>query len=294
MRDAIERLRAVFTDYAAGKAQNQPRRRLVLPTGAILHQLAGGWGGYFGAKIYSTHVKHGAYFTVLLYDAETAHPLAEMEANWLGQIRTGAVSGLAADRLLPAGEAVEVGCIGTGFQARSQVEAVAAVRPVSRLSVYSRSADKRANFAAEMRDVLGAGTRVELAESSASVGKGCRVLITATWAKDPVIDAEAVEQGTLVLAMGSNQPTRRELPAELVKGNPVVVEDTEACRIEAGDLLLAFDEGDWARVTELKTLVAGQTQIEPGRTVVFKSVGLGLEDIGVGSLVYERALKGYS
>jgi ornithine cyclodeaminase/alanine dehydrogenase-like protein (mu-crystallin family) len=286
MRDAIDRLRAVFTDYAEDRAQNQPRRRLVLPTGAVLHQLAGAWGGYFGAKIYSTHVKHGATFTVLLYEAETGRLLAEIEANWLGQIRTGAVSGLAADCLLGKSEPVEVGCIGSGFQARSQVDAVRAVRRVSRIRVFSRNPEKRAAFAAEV-----GGEPVGSPEEAA---RDARVLITATWARDPVIAADAVRPGTLVLAMGSNQPQRRELPPELVRQNVVVVEDREACRIEAGDLLLAFEEADWERTIQLRDVVAGKAKTEPGRTVVFKSVGLGLEDIGAGSLVYERAVDRYS
>jgi ornithine cyclodeaminase/alanine dehydrogenase-like protein (mu-crystallin family) len=281
MHDAIERLRLAFTDLANGRAQNQPRRRLTLPTGATLHQLAGAWRGYFGTKVYSTQAKHGAWFTVLLYDAESGRPLAEFEANWLGQIRTGAVCGVAADLLLPPREPVEVACIGSGFQARSQLEAIRAVRPVKALRIYSRTPDRRARFAAEMQ-----GTPVDSPEAAAA---GANVLITATWSKDPVIRNEAIEPGTLVLAMGSNQPTRRELPSEVVQQNPVVLEDAEACRIEAGDLLLApWTDADWARATELKDLVTGRRQIEPGRTVVFKSVGLGLEDIAVGSLVFER------
>ena len=101
-------MRNTFEALARGEAQNQPRRRLLLPSGSVLHSMAGAYGGYFGTKIYSTNRKHGAWFTFLLYDAETARPLAEFEANYLGQIRTGAVSGLAAD-LLAAAPEVDVG-----------------------------------------------------------------------------------------------------------------------------------------------------------------------------------------
>src|SRR5689334_2737303 len=118
MKDAISRVRQAFADYAHGSAKNQPRRRLMLDTGAVLHAMAGSWGEYFGTKIYSTHPKHGAWFTFLLFDAETAQPLAQFEANWLGQIRTGATSGVAADILTPD-KPLRVGCIGTGFQAQS-------------------------------------------------------------------------------------------------------------------------------------------------------------------------------
>ena len=90
-------LRSAFLAYGKGEAQNQPRRRLILPTGSMLHSMAASYGNYFGTKVYSTNLKHGAHFTFLLYDADTAKPLAQFEANYLGQIRTGAASGLAAD-----------------------------------------------------------------------------------------------------------------------------------------------------------------------------------------------------
>ena len=106
MTAAIESLRKAFTAYGNGEAQNQPRRRLILPTGAVLHSMAAAFGGYFGTKVYSTHPKHGAHFTFLLYDADTRGRLAQFEANHLGQIRTGAASGLAADLLAP-GEATQ-------------------------------------------------------------------------------------------------------------------------------------------------------------------------------------------
>ena len=227
--ECIERLRVAFTDYAAGEATNQPRRRLYLPTGAVLHTLAGSWREYMGAKIYATHAKHGADFTVLLYDARTAKPLANYEANHLGQIRTGAVSGLAADLLAPAGE-VTVGCIGSGFQAETQLRAIAAVRKIRSVRVWSRREEKRTRFAATMSKLL--GVPVTTAISSSDAANGASVVVTATYAKDPVIEAAAIAPGTVILAMGSNHPQRRELPGELVQQARVVTEDNEACRVE--------------------------------------------------------------
>jgi ornithine cyclodeaminase/alanine dehydrogenase-like protein (mu-crystallin family) len=286
MRDAISALRQAFMDFAAGTAKNQARRRMFLDTGSVLHTLAGAWDGYFGTKVYATHPKHGAWFTVLLFDAATARPLAQFEANWLGQIRTGAASGLATDLLTPRRE-VAVGCIGTGFQAQSQLEAIAAVRTLKSVAVWSRRAEKRDRFAAEMRQVLGVPCRV--AETAEAAAERADILVTATYSKDPVIQADAVGAGTLVLAMGSNNPQRRELPPELVRRSFVVVDDAEACRIEAGDLLLAFDEGDWSRVVELKTLVAHPGKIPTDRPLVFKSVGLGLEDVAAAAWVFQHA-----
>src|SRR5580658_2703356 len=99
MRDCIRLIREVFKDLRTGAALNQPRRRLNLPTGSTLHSLAGAWGKYFGTKIYSSNPRVGANFFFLLFDAESARPLAQFEANYLGQIRTGAASGYATDVL---------------------------------------------------------------------------------------------------------------------------------------------------------------------------------------------------
>jgi len=115
MRECILRMRSVFEELRAGAAQNQPRRRLFLKTGATLHSMAGAWGKYFGTKIYSAHPKFGAYFFFLLFDAETARPLAQFEANYLGQIRTGAASGYATD-ILAAKDATTLAIIGSGFR----------------------------------------------------------------------------------------------------------------------------------------------------------------------------------
>ncbi|MBZ5585820.1 MAG: ornithine cyclodeaminase family protein, partial [Acidobacteriia bacterium] len=121
MRDCIGLMRTAFERLASGEAVNQPRRRLILPTHSVLHYMAAGDPRYFGAKIYSTHPRHGAHFLFLLYRAEDAAPLAVIEANRLGQIRTGAASGLATTLLARPG-ARAVGVIGSGFQARSQLD----------------------------------------------------------------------------------------------------------------------------------------------------------------------------
>ena len=285
MPTAINVLRRAFSDLAVGKAQHQLRRRLHVESGAVLHSLTGAWGKYFGTKVYSTHTKHGAWFTVLLYDTETAKPIAQFEANWLGQIRTGAISGLATDILAPQ-RPLTVGCIGSGFQARSQLEAVAAVRAIDSVRVWSRNEEKRSAFARQMRGLL--NTEVNAASSATATARQVDLLITATWAKDPVVEDNDVSDGALVLAMGSNNPQRRELPGDLVRRASVIVEDREACRIEAGDLILAFDEADWQRTRELKNLVTNPRPQGKGVTV-FKSVGIGLSDIAVAGWMYDQA-----
>jgi alanine dehydrogenase len=277
MTAAIESLRKAFTAYGNGEAQNQPRRRLILPTSAVLHSMAAAFGGYFGTKIYSTHPKHGAYFTFLLYDAATARPLAQFEAHHLGQIRTGAASGLAADLLAPE-KPLNVAVIGSGFQARTQLEAVKAVRTVSRVRVWSRSQTRREEFAA--------ATGADVETSAEQACEGADVIITATNSKDPVVPADAISQNALILAMGSNIANRREIPAEVVERARIVVDDVEQCRIEAGDLLLANVE--WNVVEPLSEIVKANTKAGGDRRLtLFKSVGIALEDVAVAAHVYE-------
>jgi ornithine cyclodeaminase/alanine dehydrogenase-like protein (mu-crystallin family) len=293
MSEAIRLMRVIFERLALGEAINQPRRRLILPTGSALHYMAGSDGKYFGAKIYSTKPRFGAHFVFLLYRAEDAQLLAVMQANWLGQIRTGAVSGLATD-LMARKDAAEAGMIGTGFQARSQIEAIAVVRRLRRVKVWSRSPEKRAAFAGEYTVTL--GIPVEPAETAEEAVRDAAIVTTATNAKDPVIEDRWIGAGTHVNAMGSNQPKRRELPAGLIaRADCIAVDSKEQARMESGDLLLNMDETGWAsdRLVELADIVAGRV---PGRRsddqiTVFKSIGLAVEDVVSAGFVYERAVE---
>ena len=275
MPEAIRMMRLVFEALRKGEAQSQPRRRLILKTGSVLHSMAGAWGDYFGTKFYSTNPKHGAHFLFALYDAATAEPLALMEANHLGQIRTGAATGYATD-LLAAPHAATLGIIGSGFQARSQLEAVRAVRRIREVRAWSRNSERLNRFAAE--------TGAQAVSTAEEAVRGAEIVVTATNAKDPVLAAEWIAPGTHVNAVGSNIATRRELPAELVRAAALIAADSiEQAKIEAGDLILA---DSWANVVDLKDV---QPHYDPSRITIFKSVGLGLEDVAAGAFVYEQA-----
>lgn len=279
MRECVRLMREVFRDLRAGVALNQPRRRLMLPTGSTLHSMAGAWGKYFGTKIYSANPKFGANFFFLLFDAETARPLAQFEASYLGQIRTGAASGYATD-VLAAPDASSLAIIGSGFQARSQFDAIREVRAIKEVRVWGRNAAKRDEFASS----IGA-TACATAEQAV---RGAHIVATATSAKDPVLASEWVAEGAHINAMGSNQAHRRELPSDLVaRAALIAVDSIEQAKIEAGDLLLA--PVDWAdpRIVELANLDARPG----GRPVtIFKSIGLGVEDVAAAAFVYEQLL----
>lgn len=287
LREAIRLVEDAWRRMAAGEAVNQPRRRLALPTGAVLHQLAGAYGGYFGVKVYSTHVKYGAHFTVLLYDARTAAPLARIDANHLGQIRTGAATGVAV-KYLARPEAAVLAVIGTGFQARTQVAAVRAVRAVREVRVWSRKQENRQAFAREVGGFA--------AESAEAAVRGADLIVTATYAKDPVLEAAWVEPGAHVSAVGSNNPQRRELPADLIaRAGLIAVDALDQARIESGDLLLAWTEEDWQtpRLCEMKDVVTGtRARASATEVTIFKSNGLGVQDIAVAGYVYEQLTRG--
>jgi ornithine cyclodeaminase/alanine dehydrogenase-like protein (mu-crystallin family) len=275
MKEAIRLMRKAFHALADGTAQNQTRRRLMVPGGSVLHSLAGSCGAYFGTKIYSTNPKHGAHFLFALYDAETAKPLALMEANYLGQIRTGAASGYATDLLANPAAAV-LGVIGSGFQARTQIEAIRAVRQIREVRVWSRDAGKRRKCAEE--------TGALEADSAEAAVRGADIVATATNAKDPVLEDSWIGPGVHINAMGSNIANRRELPAELVRrADPVAVDALDQAKLEAGDLILA---DSWANVVELKSVRA---HYDPAKITVFKSIGLGVEDVAAGGFVFEQA-----
>ena len=287
MSVCIGLMRQTFQALATGEGLNQPRRRMFLPTGAVLHSMAGAVGRYFGTKFYSAHVKHGAHFFFTLFDAATARPLALIEANFLGQIRTGAASGYATD-LLAKPDAHTLGVIGSGFQARSQIEAILQVRKLREVMVYSRNEARREAFAAELTKALNVPVvAIETAEEAVSHAD---IVVTATFAKEPVLEADWVRPGTHVNAMGSNNAQRRELPAELVnRAGLIVVDSVEQAKVEAGDLLLAWNETDWQtpRLIELKD--ARKASRDPDAITIFKSNGLAIEDVAAGAYVYERA-----
>jgi len=276
MRDAIDVMRKTFEALAQGRAQNQPRRRMILETGSVLHSMAGAYGNYFGTKFYSTNPRYGAHFYFVLYDAKTAQPLAMLEANHLGQIRTGAASGYATD-LLADPQAATLGIIGSGFQARTQLDAIRAVRPIKTVRVWSRSEEKRRAFAEE--------SSVIAVDSAEQAVRGARIVVTATNSKDPVLESSWIEPGTMINAMGSNVANRRELPADLIqRANLIAADSIEQAKIEAGDLILA---NHWSNMVELKDV---KRHYDAKQITIFESLGLGVEDVAAGAFLYERAL----
>ena len=264
---------------ARGKVEIAPRRRLRLPEGALADMAAADSGlGLAGGKLYAS-TSTGTTFVVCLFDSDTSELVAVVEADRLGQLRTGAASGVAA-RFLAKSGARTLGVIGCGYQAETQVACIrAAVPGVERVVAYCRTPESLAAFCER--------TGAEPGESHREAASG-EIVATITSSRDPVLRGEWLAPGTLVVAAGANVVTRRELDnAVLERASFVCCDWLAQAKLESGDLVEPIAAGvlDWLEVHELHEVVAGGT---PGRQsdadiVVFKSNGLAAWDVALGA-----------
>jgi ornithine cyclodeaminase len=240
--------------------------------------------------VYATS-REGARFVVLLFDARSSDLLAVIEAHRLGQIRTGAASGVASRRLARE-DARALGIIGTGWQARSQAKAMATVRRLEIIRVFGRDPGRLGEFCRETEAAC--GVKAEPSASAEAVVRGADIVVTATSSAQPVLEGAWLQPGAHVSAVGSNRADRRELDdAAVRRAGVIVVDSIEQARLEAGDLLAVDGGAPLGRAVELKEIIAGR---HPGRNgdteiTLFKSLGIGLEDLAAATYVYDRAIE---
>jgi ornithine cyclodeaminase/alanine dehydrogenase-like protein (mu-crystallin family) len=292
VRDAIAAVEGALREHAEGKAFCAPRWRVKLPTG-LLHTMSASLPAQdaCGLKTY-TATPSKARFVVLLFSAAEGDLQAIIEADRLGQIRTGAASGVAT-RLLARPDARVLALLGSGFQAETQVEACAAARHLSEVRVWSRSAERAREFCSKMEARLGLPMRA--VETAGEACKGADIIVTATSAREPVLRGEWLEPGVHINAVGSNQARKRELDGKAVARCDVIATDLlEQARLESGDLIEAASEGalDWGNVSELGGILIGRApgRSSPQQRTLFKSNGIALEDVAVAALIYRRAM----
>jgi alanine dehydrogenase len=270
---------------AAGAVENVPRRRLALDEGAFAVMSAVDRElGYAGVKTY-TAMPGKAVFVACLFELQTGTLAAVIEADALGQRRTGAASGVAAKHLARTG-ARSLGIIGCGWQAEAQVDAIrSAVPTIDRVVAFCRTPERLRAFCSK--------TGAEPGESHRDAGEQ-DIVVTATSSRDPVLRGEWLGDGALVCAMGANRPEARELDnVVLERATFVCCDSRENAQLESGDLIDPVEFGvlDWLEVHELQEVVAGEL---PGRQtdadiMVFKSNGLAAWDVSIGAAVLERA-----
>jgi ornithine cyclodeaminase/alanine dehydrogenase-like protein (mu-crystallin family) len=287
--DVIAGVTAAMKELGEGVAQNEPRRR-VFPPGGLLNVMFASYPGgrCTGLKAYTVADGHVRFLVVVF--ALDGSLEALIEADFMGAYRTGAATAVAVKALARPGPAT-VALIGTGWQATTQALAVSRVIGIKELRVFSRDFDRRATFAREQADQLGVET---IAAGSAELAvRGADVVITVTPSKSPVIEAEWIEPGALVVAAGSNWRNKAEIPPDLVaKAQTVVVDQLAAAQLESGDLIAAHDAGkfDWSRAVELGAVLAGKWQRQPGPGItLFESHGIALWDLAAARVVLDAA-----
>ena len=292
MPQALEAVEEISRKQSTGEVVVHPRRRFELPGGGFFHYMAAAdySAGFVAMKQY-TYVRGKLQFLVPLYEMATGGLLAQIEADYMGQLRTGAASGVATKYLARKDSRIAA-IIGTGGQARIQLEAVAVVRTLKSARAYGRDSAKREKFCAEMSKRI--GIPVHPCSSSAEAVRGADIISTATTASQPVVRGADLSPGVHINAIGANHAHKRELDDEAVASADVIVVDSvEQSRQEAGDLILAFhgDEICWTGVKKLSEIVAGKAS---GRTsdsevTLFKSNGIASWDLAVAMKVYAMA-----
>jgi ornithine cyclodeaminase/alanine dehydrogenase-like protein (mu-crystallin family) len=283
--DALEAVEGSFRRLAAGAVENRPRERLRLDEGvfavmaAVDREL-----GLAGLKSYAW-LPGGTPFVVVLFDTERAELAGVIEADKLGQLRTGGASGLAAKYLARPG-ASTLGVLGCGWQARSQVACIREALPaIDRVVAYCRTPERLVEFCDE--------TGAEAGESHRDPA-ACDIVVTVTTSKDPVLRGEWLRPGALVCAVGANEPRARELDNVVLERAAFVCCDSrEQARRESGDLIEPVAAGvlDWLEVHEFQEVVSGELD---GRQsdddiVLFKSNGIAAWDVAIGSIALEKA-----
>ena len=280
---AMEGVESAHRDLSLGVAIDTPRARSRLPQ-TVLHMLQGALPaqGVIGYKAYTTN-RSGNRFLVHLFDAATGQLKAIIESDYLGMVRTGAVSGLAA-KLLARPSAKIAGVFGSGWQAEGHVRAICAALPLEQVKVFSRKPERLQSFCSRMRDLT--GVAVVPAESPEATVRESDLIGTVTTAVTPLFDADWLIPGVHINAAGSNALIRQELSEAVVRRcGLITVDSVPTALAEAGDLLPLLEKGRLhsRQLVELGDIITGR---HPGRTskdeiTLFESQGMAIQDLAV-------------
>jgi len=288
MLGAIESMQHQYGD---GQAYNMTRRKIIAESG-MLSVMGGGLfhQGLLGVKTY-TVVKGSYSFQVSLYDADTGALLCYTQANRLGQLRTGATTGVAVKHLANPGDAT-VGIIGTGGQAPTQLEAVSKVRGIKEIRAFSRNPERREEFARRMSNAM--GVDVSAATSNEAAVRDCDIVLCIAATMEPVVEGAWLKDGSTLIGAGPTTWRAREVDeATIARADKLIVDSTEQATIEAGDLCSAVDKGivQWSKVQELRHVVskAAKGRDNENQVVYAKIMGTGIADVAAAKLAYDSA-----
>lgn len=288
MKDAIDVMREAFLHFSK---QGEMQTRVRIGAGEIKLSMMGALLpgiNAAGAKIYST--LNGRFtFVVVLFSTVDGSLLAVMEGDAMTEFRTAAVTAIAADSLAVK-ESNTLAIFGTGVQARAHVPALLQVRKFSKLLVVG--IDQPGAFAETMSSKFDIPCEVVSGDDAAAQAD---VIVTATRSETPLFAGEAVRPGTFVAAIGSSKPSTREIDDTILKrAQSIVVEWLPQAKSEAGDLLLAAPGVfDWNKVVELSAVIGGSEPVRKSDSdiIVYKAIGVGLEDVALAELIHRRISK---
>jgi ornithine cyclodeaminase len=291
MAMALDGVESAHRDLALGRASDTPRARSRLPQTA-LHILQGALPdqGILGYKAYTSN-RSGNRFLVHLFDAASGQLRAVVAADYLGMMRTGATSGVAA-RWLARPDSTIAGVFGAGWQAEGHVRAICATLPLERVKVFSRKADKLQAFCLRLSEQT--GVAVVPAASAEDTVRGSDVVGTVTTAAQPLFDAEWLEAGAHINAAGSNALIRQELSEAAVRRCDVIAVDSVPTALaECGDLLPLLEKGRLheRQLLELGDVIAGRRagRESAGQITLFESQGMAIQDLAVAWRVVQAA-----
>ena len=290
MEAAIDVVEKAFVGRSQGDAFNEPRRRLPTSSGAYNVMFATWRGKHIaGLKSYAGGAG-GINFHVLLYDTSINSLMGVIEANRMGQIRTGAASGVAT-KYMAREDADTVGIIGSGYQAETQLAAIAHVRDIKSAKVYSRSEENRTSYAQRMSDALGIEvTPVSSGEKAADAD----IVATITNSQVPVLLGEWLNPGTHINAAGNNSWLKREIDTRAIAMSDIVAtDDVEQAKFECGELMRAAEVGrfSWDMAVPIHDIVGGRMsgRDDAEQITLFESQGLALEDIAACEYIVKKA-----
>lgn len=293
MPEAVAAMRDAYSQFSAGKVTAPPRQHISTENGVTLLMPAHlPERGEFGIKVVSVYDRNPSLnlpriaATVLLLDPATGIPKAFLEGGSLTALRTGAGGGVAAD-LLARHDAETVGLFGAGVQARTQLQAVMAVRHIRHVTLISRTRTSAERLATEIATWQNPPA-VQLASTPEQVVTDADIVICATTAGTPLFDGNALRPGTHVTAVGTFIPEKREVDTLTInRANRIIVDSREACLAEAGDLIIPNADID-AEIGEIiNGTAAGRSSTDD--ITFFKSVGVAVQDAVAGAAVLAAA-----
>lgn len=277
MSELIAAMRQVLVEFSQEK-WNQPLRSVLAQHGGFfgIMPAAGESMGikmvtYYPGNARTVHPTHMA--VIALFDPKTGEPLALMDGRYITEMRTAAVSAVATDTLAdPAAKVLTL--LGVGVQARAHLQLLARVRKFEEVRVWNHRWDRAERFAREQ------GIKAMPLEAAV---RDADVVTTVTSAQQPVLRGEWLKPGAHVNAVGASRPDWRELD-DAAMANVVVVDSYEGARKESGDVILSGA----VPYAELGEILSGSKPARRDEITIFKSLGMAVEDIAAGKLVYER------